>query len=258
MRFATWNLDWWQRNPERVPRQELLDQCNADVVALQEVRGSVARQLRSRHPGPSLFSQELHLGATWSWMGCGLLLRVGTTVLDSGVIATLPKPQRGLWALIAVAGRRLTVVSWHAPNIPGDGLATKMSAFEAMSQWISTAPAPVVLGADLNSWRDPIDPLAADPLDRFYQEHQFVGPDAPHGLRDVYRTVINADGRIDELRSLRPEGPLATSYVLSDGSQHRMDRIYALPELQPVGGDYDYESAVRCGSDHALHWIDFA
>lgn len=44
MRFATWNLDWWQRNPERVPRQELLDQCNADVVALKEVRGSVRPQ----------------------------------------------------------------------------------------------------------------------------------------------------------------------------------------------------------------------
>lgn len=37
-----------------------------------------------------------------------------------------------------------------------------------------------------------------------------------------------------------------------------MDRIYASPELQPVGGMYDYQSAVSCGSDHALHWTDFA
>lgn len=258
MRVATWNLDWWQRNPQRVPRHELLDRCDADVVALQEVSGAVAKELRSHTAGPSLFSQELHPGATWRWMGCGLLLREGTTVLDSGVIATLPKPQRGLWAAIELAGRRLTVVSWHAPNVPGDGLAAKMAAFEAMTRWIAGAPAPVVLGADLNTWRDPVDPLVADPIDRFYQEHLFVGPDAPHGLLDAYRTVVTADGHLAELRQLRPDGPLATSYTLGNGAEHRMDRIYASPELQPVRAGYEYGAAIECGSDHALHWIDFA
>lgn len=258
MRFATWNLDWWQRNPSLILRSDLLERYAADVVALQEVRGSVAKDLRARHSGPTLFSQELYPAASWRWMGCGLILRPGARVLDSGVMDSLPKPQRGIWATIELGVQRLTAASWHAPNVPGDGLAAKMAAYEAMSEWLSTAPAPVVLGADLNTWRDPIDPIVPDPLEPFYREHHFVGPDASHGLHDAYRVWLETSGQLEQVRALRPDGPLATSYVLSDGAEHRMDRIYASEELQPIGGGYDYEAAVRCGSDHAFHWIDFA
>ncbi len=91
----TWNLDWWQRNPEREPRAELIRRSDADAVALQEVKGGVAKQLRNDHDGPSVFSQELHAAASWRWMGCGMLQAAGSRLVDAGLIDDLPKPQRG-------------------------------------------------------------------------------------------------------------------------------------------------------------------
>src|SRR4051794_23900028 len=121
-RFATWNLDWGQRHPQRVPRGSILRSYDADIVPLQEGSGGAAKTLRASHDGPSLFSQELYPPANWSWMGCALMLRPGSRVIGSGVVTTLPKPQRGLWAVVELPGQGpVTVVSWHTPNAEGDG-----------------------------------------------------------------------------------------------------------------------------------------
>jgi len=77
MRVVSWNLNWWNRRPERVTRASIIASQDADIVLLQEVNGSIAKSLRESHSGPSVFSQELHVGATWRWMGCGLLVHDG-------------------------------------------------------------------------------------------------------------------------------------------------------------------------------------
>lgn len=257
-RFVTWNLDWWQRNSARVPPAALIESYDADIVALQEVKGSVAKSLRASHAGPTLFSQELHPGATWSWMGCGLLLPEGSRVLDAGVVQTLPKPQRSIWARVVLPdGPEVTAASWHTPNAAGDGRATKMAAYTAMSSWLECAPRPIVVGADLNTWMDPVDLMPADPTDDFFEEHAFVGDEPSHGLSDAYRTVLTRSGELDRLRRTNAPGPLAVSHVLSSGASHRMDRIFASLDLTPVDGGYDLSGALDAGSDHALHWIDF-
>lgn len=91
--------------------------------------------------------------------------------------------------------------------------------------------------------------------DDFEIEHAFVGPDPSHGLRDAWREVLAERGRLE---TLPPGGPLAVSHVLRSGAGHRMDRIYASGGLDPVGGGYDLDGGSSAGSDHALHWIDFA
>lgn len=149
------------------------------------------------------------------------------------------------------------MASWHAPNASGDGVQVKMAAFEAMARWLAEARRPVVIGADLNTWADDVDLTVADPEHAYFHEHVFVGLDPPHGLRDAYRQVLLTDGTLETIRRQRPEGPLAVSHVLSDGAQHRMDRIYASDDLAVTSGGYDYETALLGGSDHALHWIDF-
>jgi len=191
-------------------------------------------------------------------MGCGILLRPGSAVLSHGVINSLPKPQRGLWARVALpAGPELTVVSWHAPNRAGDGLAVKMAAFAAMSDWLANVPGPVILGADLNTWTDPIDLTEPVDGDEHWEENAFVGPDPRHGLIDAFRTLLEESGSLDARRTAGETGPLAVSYVLSNGVGHRMDRIFASPGLAPIAGDYDLSAARKAGSDHAFHWIDF-
>ena len=252
---ATWNLDHRRRNPRRTSPWELIRRSRAEVVALQEVQGGEIRILREEHLGVSLFSQELHEAANLRWMGCGLLLPPGAEVLAAGVFPELPKPQRALWARVRL-GRlgELTAVSWHSPNAAGDGRAVKEAAYRAMSDWLATTQGPRLVGADLNTWNDPIELVPPDADDEAFEEHRFLGPAAPHGLVDAYREALRREGRMESLRASAP--PLAVSYVLSNGVGHRMDRIFVSPELRPIDGGYWYDEAIRAGSDHALHWIE--
>lgn len=190
-------------------------------------------------------------------MGCAVLLPGRGEVLAAGLIQGLPKTQRGLWAQVVVPGTEpVMVVSWHAPNAASDGRQDKMTADAAMHRWLAGASWPLVVGTDLNTWTDPVDLQPPDPDHPFYQEHDFVGAAARHGLGDAYRTVVADRGELDRLRTERPFGPLAVSHVLPGGDQHRMDRILVSPDLCSVDAGYCYDDAVVAGSDHALHWAD--
>ena len=226
-------------------------------MALQEVRGSDVRAAHDATEGQALFSQEVFPPATLRWMGCGLLIRTGE-VLDAGVIGDLPKPQRSLWARVShpTLGP-VTVVSWHAPNRAGDGLEAKMAAFRATSEWLEAAPRPLLIGADLNTWRDPVDLVRPESGEPHFHEHEFVGPGPRHGLTDAYRSVLEHRGRLETLRKEQPDGPLECSHELSNGARHRMDRVYTSAELRPIDGGYLKAESLQAGSDHALHWIDF-
>jgi exonuclease III len=255
LRAATWNVNWWNRDPRELDPLAFIGRYQPAVCLLQEVRG---KALRDGHRGPAVFSHEAYAPANWNWMGCAILLAPGTAVLDHGVIESLPKPQRGLWARVTLpSGLGLTAVAWHAPNRAGDGLDVKMAAFAAVADWLAGVTGPVVLGADLNTWTDPVDLMVPESGDEHWEEHAFVGPEPRHGLVDAYRTVLHDSGALDERRATQDPGPLAVSHVLSNGHGHRMDRIFASPDLSPVSGGYELSGAMEAGSDHALHWIDF-
>lgn len=125
-----------------------------------------------------------------------------------------------------------------------------MTAYRAMMNWLEAAKRPVVLGADLNTWRDPVKLLEADDGEEHYAEHAFVGPAPQHGLVDAYRGVLEHKGLMEALRETTPNGPLAVSHILPGGAQHRMDRIFVSPDLVPVDGEYWYEWSIAAGSDH--------
>jgi hypothetical protein len=160
--------------------------------------------------------------------------------------------------VVLPGGEELLAVSWHSPNTEGDGRGVKEAACAEMHRWRADASRPLVLGADLNTWHDWVDP-DDPPADHPHREElAFLAPSAPHGLVDAYRAILAARGELDRLRRTRLQGPLAVSHVLSDGAEHRMDRLYASPELTPVDAGYCYEAAIAAGSDHALHWTDLA
>lgn len=253
-RFATWNVDQFSSSEAR---WSLLAEARADVIALQEVVGRDVAAHTARHAGPTLFSQDVYGPATRRWIGCGLMFPEGTEVLDAGVVEALPKPQRCLWARVRLSGREITSVSWHAPNAAGDGRSAKMEAYEAMSRWLRSQSGTVILGADLNTWEDPVDLVDADPADNpFFEQHRFFDPGPEHGLTDAYRQALIAHSELDSLRASAGEGPLAVSHVLKSGAKHRFDRVLVSNEVEVVSGEYWYESSLAAGSDHALHWVD--
>lgn len=259
LHMATWNLDWWARNPEVRPKLELLQEHEHGVIALQEVNAKIAGAIKTVWPeSRAVFSQDVYVRATWRWMGCALLFPAETEIHEVGVIDRLPKPQRSLYVTATLPDRTATTfVSWHSPNAAGDGRADKMAAYAAMSDWLIERSSDLVaLGADLNTWNDPVDLAPADQGD-WYDENEFVGLSPRHGLVDAYRSVLTPDV-LERLRAVRPAGPLEVSHVLSKSKDHhRMDRIYSSPTLQAQEAGYELEKARECGSDHALHWVDF-
>ena len=65
----------------------------------------------------------------------------------------------------------MTLVSWHAEHGAGaDGRVKKPAAFRAMSAWLAEAPRPLVLGADVNCWRDDEDLVRPESEDSHYEE----------------------------------------------------------------------------------------
>lgn len=261
LRVATWNLDWWQRDSAQTDRLELLDAYVDGVLLLQELRGHTVTALRD-WPGPATFSIDLHPEATGRWMSNAVLLPAGAQVHDAGLVEDLPRSQRGMWVRATIKGvaTPIVFVSWHCENAAGgpEKQRRKMQAYRAMSTWLASAARPTVLGADLNTWRDPVDLVRAAPGDPYRDEHAFVGPEPEHGLVDAYRQVLAHTGEFDDLRLSMPDGPLATSYELDDGTPHRFDRLFLSTDLVVHRAAYELAAARDAGSDHALHWADFS
>lgn len=133
-----------------------------------------------------------------------MLLPPTATVHRAGMVEGLPRPQRGVWVDTDVPGLgRAHVVSWHGENAAVAGTQPrKMQAFRAVSAHLAAASGTVLLGGDLNTWRDPVQLMSPDVTDAYVDEHAFVGPDPEHRLFDAWRTLLAERG---ELVSSEPD-----------------------------------------------------
>ncbi|MGI8727764.1 MAG: endonuclease/exonuclease/phosphatase family protein [Solirubrobacterales bacterium] len=254
VRFCTWNTDdcFNRAGVESEKRIQLLAELDADVVALQEVRGYRTDRFAS---GPSVFTNAFFPDRNTSqWMIAGLTFREGTTIEDHGMVPLPERPQRGVWARVILPdwSDPITFVSWHSPHGVNVPAAYKVSFFGAMEGWLAAQSGPLVLGADINTWTDPVDLRPADGIDPYSLEHAFVGLEPRHGLRDAYRLTLEESGRLAEIREASPEGPLAISH---SATPTRRDRILISSEFDAVESAYETELGFAL-SDHAPHWAD--
>jgi hypothetical protein len=115
--------------------------------------------------------------------------------------------------------------------------------------------APVVVGMDRNGPKhERFDPEETE----WWAEDEpgLFAADAPHGLRDVLVTLYAQDlERLAAARAARPDGPLEVSYVeqrTDPPAPRRYDVILASPHWEVRDVTYDYQGAVKAGSDHGL------
>ena len=164
-------------------------------------------------------------------------------------------------------GSVIEVVAAHPPHSAGKGedramrIERKLRTYAALERWVKGRNN-VVVGIDGNAWID----TACDK--RFSTRPTPVPPDGPqlavskffydgperHGLQDVYREWLHQDSaRIDAIRSRRPLGPLAVTFVR--GTTHkvadRFDAIMASPAFAVQQVEHSYEASVSAGSDHS-------
>ena len=269
MRVAFWNVAGG--GPRRLP---LLERVDADVLLLAEVSGRSARWWAEQWAGEYHCTAALDLVDSPQQRPRGAMIASRWPLRGVRAVGGLPRAERGLIAVVEHPAKPFSLVAWSTPNAAGDGRAAKEQAYAAMIGELVGLDGLVVAGVDTNAWEDP--PLgspepAEDP--RYAHQLAFVGRDAVHGLRDAFRVVLDRDrARSGLLRAVRPDGPLAVTYIRRPAGQprrivdrpglafglDRMDRLYASPEIEVRACESFYHEAVDAGSDHALVVADLA
>lgn len=251
-------------------RLQLLKRVDADLLLLLGVSKASGRAWSQRWRGRYHTTVGLDLVDSVQSRPHGAMIASRWPVLHSEVVTELPRPERGLVAQIGHPGRTFTAVSWGTPNAAGDGREAKMSAYRSMMARLKRLPAPIVVGIDTNSWGDAPLRDASPPADDhpFIDEHRFLSRDAAHGLRDVHRTLVDADpARLRLLADLYPHGPLATTFIrrphgrprsIAHGFDaglafglDRMDRLFVSSDIKPLACEHLYHEAIAAGGDHA-------
>jgi exonuclease III len=284
VKVLTWNVNCW--NPERTAdKLALLEHLDWDIALLQEVKGAFARQLAAAPWMAADDSTRVVEGRALAGItrgtanGCAIAVRPPLSIESAEILPTdtafdipgpedaVPQPSRAVAGRVRLGEHLLTVASFHAPNAAGrEGsedkgwkVARKLRSYVRLARWVESAPRPLVVGLDANSWEtaDPFEPTFADD-DEQRLIHEFlygVGAWGDHDLRDVAIESIRGDRvRRGAVVNLRPGGPLAVTYRRGSSNRprsDRFDRILASADLTPIDVEHRYDDGIAAGSDHA-------
>jgi exonuclease III len=250
---ATWNLRF-----NSVPERTLgyLDNARWDVACLQEVSLSASRLLESRADWSVANGLKLDPRETVSARphGVAIVARHGWYLEDPSVIASTPKPGRGVSARARRGDEAVSVISWHAPNKADEGVHTKMAGYQAFITAIRALGGPLVVGFDSNHWslRTDLQLGGYDPASPFSVENQFFSATPQHRLQDALLIYLRKNPELyATLLQQRPNGPLEVTYKRG-ATLDRFDYIMVSDEVEVHDIYHDFDGACSAGSDHGL------
>ena len=272
-------LDWSIALLQEVS-PEAVDAIRSGIPGVSVVSGVELLRAQASNPQPEAVATRVRD------FGCAILARNGAKILGSGLIpsaeldpvsksdltkfgeASLPLVESLVWAQVQLLdGTVIEAVAVHPPHSAGKGqdramrIERKLRTYAALERWVKDRPN-VVVGIDGNAW---IDTACDDPFDSpaipktgedpqiAVSEFFYDGPER-HGLQDVYRAWLHQDpARIDAIRSRRPLGPLAVTFVRGTTRKvaDRFDAIMASPAFAVQQVEHSYEDSVSAGSDHS-------
>lgn len=250
-------------------RLPLIERVDADIVLLLGVSRASGRAWSERWTGDYFTVAGLSLADSPQQRPHGAMIASRWELSDTTVLEQLPRPERGLSAVVSHPAGPLRVLSWGTPNAAGDSRPVKQSAYRIMNDHLRSLTGPVIVGVDTNTWGDPPTPEAKGPIDPDWaDEHRFIARDADHGLTDVYRELVDRDPhRARLLQHLRPAGPLDVTFIRRPHGRSRaiargigageafgldrMDRIYVSSDVIPLACEHLYHEAIDAGGDHA-------
>jgi endonuclease/exonuclease/phosphatase family metal-dependent hydrolase len=275
---ASWNLQWAQGARARrlgellirgrdTPQIVLLQEANPDGLDEFCTAAGLSWFVSVHACFADLLSVRGRDGADRSRRPRGVAIAgTGTPLRSPVAFPDLPLPEKVLAGWVDLAGRRVTVVTYHAPT----GVQHKQKKPEQavrLGQWLTSIEGPALFAGDFNT-------PAIDHPDRelirthWHSGHRdlhglpgddlLVGPNEVHGLRDVFRTwLVDHPEELSRIRAEFPEGPLAVSHRTgTTRNARRYDAIWATDDFVVVDVRYHYEDAVQAGSDHALVLAD--
>lgn len=255
--FATWNMR--QNKGADVARRKIdyLETLAWDVLALQEVTPTAAGVIEQS-------------GIAEQWVcppcavhGVALAARSGIRLTAPALMADIPLPERGLWAMAHVGSAQVEVGSLHITNAASgkDGPGTKRRHYVALAEWLAQqAATPRLLGMDANhtfeaQWPDLPGAVYEPRPDMWAEEYAFFSADATHGLRDAWFEHLQRDPvALMEAAAKAPDAPSATSFEQKYRGRaypKRMDYVFTAG-LGVQNVSYEQEARGPGLSDHAL------
>ncbi|WMT85880.1 endonuclease/exonuclease/phosphatase family protein [Pelagibacterium sp. 26DY04] len=205
----------WRRDPGRI--LDILNEVNADVVALQEVDrrfGSRSASLspemiveRTDYEAISFGVREQSLG----WHGNTILYRRGITVLDTMTL-TLPalEPRGAVLADLQIGAERLRVIGLHLGLVD---LWRRRQAQSVLNQLdVLDEALPTVIMGDLNQWT-----TEGGCLSHFAENHRVI---APGPSFHSSRPMLNFDRIITTMDIEVAASGVHTSEMARKGSDH--------------------------------------
>jgi hypothetical protein len=242
--------------PHPTDQLGLLADQHADIVLLQDMGPSAVRAVADSR-------LWLNLADTWSLPHPpGAIIRRGGCLIgatgDWTLTSTPPTPdellfRRSLVVSATHGNATLTLLSCYAPTNTGPGRKERPDCFSTLAAWLSTFPAPIVLGMDANGPR--VDHPDIEQSRWWTEEEALVlGPGSQ--TEDVLRLwYASHPAELKRRVQYYPNGPLADSYHRGRKGKYlrcRYDSIRISSSIGVTSIRYLYEEAVRAGSDHAL------
>jgi hypothetical protein len=277
LRVATWNVGPIGDDAEATLRSKaaFASEAGLDLLLLQNVRPRrLALFRRAAGFDWALSAADLQVQQRPSrlvWPVSAIAGRGGPPRARR-LFTHVPHPQRMLLVELATHWGPLTAVTFDTES----GILSQRDGLDhtlALARWLEKARGTVVVGTSTEGPRK-------DAPERSRLETQLptgspylrtgepgddlmLGPRPIHELDDALRVWFDANRtELSHERRLRPDGPLAMTYVRAggryrDSQPQRRDALWITRDLEVVRRPvHDYEGAVRAGSDHALVYAD--
>jgi endonuclease/exonuclease/phosphatase family metal-dependent hydrolase len=259
-RFMTWNLNWFGGTDRLRRKMQFMANAPWDVAALQEVPAEAVAILRD-----SGMCDDVAVAPRFvTKHGCVLLARNGWEFAAPALMAAIPVPERGIWAVARREGAEINVGTIHVTNAADGKSAVKRAHYVALIDWLQHLDGDVVLGGDFNhafssEYPDLPDLPPPQRHDDWKEEYLFFSSSPPHALRDAWFDVLRRDRDALRLAAAHShERPSAYSYAQrrrkGQALYDRMDYILVSTDIGVEAVQYDYEGGRTAGSDHgAVH-----
>lgn len=256
MKIATFNINGVSA---RLPRLlEWLEQANADIVCLQELKAP-----SDRFPQAEL--RQVGYEAIWhgqkSWNGVAILARDEPPMERSRVLPGDPDDVHSRYIEAEVKG--LVIGCLYLPNgnpAPGPKFDYKLAWFRRLTAHAAdllASGSPTVMAGDFNVMPTDLDVYAPER----WRDDALFRPE----VREAYAALL-AQGWTDALRALHPGERIYTFWdyfrnAFSRNAGLRIDHLLLSPNIAPrlraAGVDRDARAKEK-PSDHAPTWIALA
>ena len=254
IKFASWNINYRNLTKKHL---DFIKITGCDVIALQECKQSFFDDLKDEQLFPfGNFSLDFRPPQAEDGksrnLGCAIFSR--HKLKDSFVIQEVPFPERTLVTKCELGESLIQFCSFHIP--PGSSWGKiKPLTFKILAKWLKAQETPIVLGMDANAPKS--DRENIDENEWWWKDEPvFLGANPEHHLKDIFRKYLDKNPqKLQEIKKLRPEGPLAISHIRGNKRKYtpcRYDFIYATQDFEVINVKYLYDEAIEAGSDHAL------